>query len=55
MDKVKGVIFKSPFESGIVDFEADVGRDPLGLVGGEIGSDYFGIGELVGKIAELEW
>ena len=56
VDKVEEVVLPGPVEGGIVDLEADVGRNPLGLSWGEVRADYFGVGVLVGKVTEgLIW
>lgn len=50
VDEVEGVVLPGPRQRGIVDLESDVGRDPFGLAGREVGADNIGGGELVGKV-----
>lgn len=50
VDEVEVVVLPGPRQGGVVDLEPDVGRDPLGLAGREIGADDVGGGELVGKV-----
>ncbi|RBQ99468.1 hypothetical protein VDGD_20079 [Verticillium dahliae] len=50
VDKVKVVAGPGPRKGGIIDLEADVGRHPGGLDGGEVGADDLGGGELVAGV-----
>lgn len=51
VDEIERVVFPSPGEVGVVDLELDVGWDPGGLDGGDIGADDLGVGEFVAKVA----
>lgn len=50
VDKVKVVGRVGPGELGVVDLEAEVGRDPGGLDGADVEADDRGRGVLVGKV-----
>lgn len=50
VDEVEVVVLPGPRQGGVVDLEPDVGRDPFGLAGREVGADNIGGGELVGKV-----
>lgn len=50
MNKIEGIFFPGPFAVAVIDLKSDVRGNPRRLNRGHVGSDYFGVGEFVGKV-----
>lgn len=53
MDEVELAFGKSPRLRAVVDLEAEVGWDPVGLDGGDVCCDYLGVGVFVCEVDGL--
>jgi hypothetical protein len=55
VDEIERGLLKGPVKLSVVDLEGAVRGDPARLHGGDIGTDDFGVGEVVGRVTGVGW